>query len=901
PFYFMDGPPYASGSIHLGTALNKILKDIAMRSQRMQGKDVFDRPGYDTHGIPIEYQVEKEMGTKSKQDIEKFGVEKFVSRCKDFATRYIDVMNKEFANLGVWMDWKNPYLTLSPEYIEAIWHAFKKAEEKNLLYLGKYSVHVCTRCATAVAYNEIEYGKQKDTSVFVKFPVLGKNNTFLVIWTTTPWTLPANTGVMVHPDFIYQEIETIEGEHWIIAKERVVPLMTMLERGFTLVHEFKGKEMKEWKYENPTAKHTKIKPKNSYRVVLTPRYVTTEEGTGLVHCAPGHGREDYEVGKTEGLAMPCPVGIDGILTEEAGKYAGKKAREVDAEIIEDLEREGFLVHKLIYEHDYPLCWRDKTPLLMLALPQWFLRISGIQKKLIKENEKTHWVPSWAGLRMKAWLEGIGDWPVSRARYWGTPLPIWYNEETGERIVIGSIAELEKLSGKKIKELHKPAIDGIVIPGKKGKPLRRVKEVLDVWFDSGVSSWAALGYPTNTREMKKFWPADLNIEGKDQIRGWWNSQLILSEITFGKKPFKSVAMHGMVLDISKRKMSKSDGNSTTPAEVIERHGRDSLRYLLAKLSKGEDFAFDEKEMSDVSRIFMMVNNIDAFIRQLPTQDKKMKSFAAEDRWIISKYHKLIKEVTQAYNSYRFTEVINLFEQFLVFDLSRTYIQFIRERSNEVAPLLKEIQMGLLSFLAPITPFISEKFWQRLKLDGEVDESSVHLSTFPESNIKKRNENLEKSFETVIKVIEMGNAERDKAKIGLRWPLARATIMVKISLDKELQSIIQRQLNIKSIKIIKGTEIKVDLDTILTPELEAEGIARELTRKIQSERKKAGLFKTQVITLYISSDAKTKEELTPHIHFLLERTNAKKINFVDDKEQKNPIIFDVKGRKIIFSFS
>ena len=341
-FYFMDGPPYATGHIHMGTALNKVLKDIAMRSHRIQGQDVFDRPGYDTHGVPIELQVEKEIGSKSKQDIEKFGVAKFVQKCKEFATKYIEVMNSEFMNLGVWMDWDNPYLTLEDGYIEAIWHAFKEAGKKSLLYLGKYPLHVCTRCETAVAYNEIEYGKQKDTSIFVKFELKNKKNNFLIIWTTTPWTLPGNTGVMVNPDVDYQEIETAEGERWIIAKDLVPKLMAKLERGFTVKNEFKGKKMEGWEYTSPLAKNLKLKVKNGYKVILSARYVTTEDGSGLVHCAPGHGKEDYEVGKEYGLDSPSPVGSSGILTEEAGKYAGKKAREVDKEIIEDLQKDGSL-------------------------------------------------------------------------------------------------------------------------------------------------------------------------------------------------------------------------------------------------------------------------------------------------------------------------------------------------------------------------------------------------------------------------------------------------------------------------------------------------------------------------------------------------------------------------------
>ena len=444
-FYFMDGPPYATGHIHMGTALNKILKDIAMRSRRMMGFEVFDRAGYDTHGVPIELQIEKEIGSKGKQDIEKFGVDKFVARCKEFATKYIDVMNDEFKNLGVWMDFDNAYLTLSDEWIEASWAAFKEAEKKGLLYLGKYPVHVCTRCETAVAYNEIEYGKQKDTSVFVKFPLKKKKNTFLIIWTTTPWTLPGNTGVMVNPNVDYQEIEISNGEKWILAKELVPKIMATLEMGFTSKDEYKGKKMEGWEYENPLSKNLKLNIKNGYKVILSARYVTTEDGTGLVHCAPGHGKEDYEVGKEYDLDSPSPVETSGTLTKEAGKYAGKKAREVDKEIIEDLKKDGFLVYQMQYEHDYPLCWRDKSPLLMISQPQWFIKVSSIKEKIIKENEKNVWIPDWMKLRMRAWLEGINDWPVSRQRYWGTPLPIWYNEETGEKIVVGNVEELERLS------------------------------------------------------------------------------------------------------------------------------------------------------------------------------------------------------------------------------------------------------------------------------------------------------------------------------------------------------------------------------------------------------------------------------------------------------------------------
>jgi len=901
-FYMMDGPPYATGNIHMGTALNKILKDIAMRSHRLQGCDVFDRPGYDTHGVPIEFKIEKEIGSKSKKDIEKFGVKNFVDKCKEFATKYIDVMNSEFKNLGVWMDFDNPYLTLSDEYMEKIWETFKIANQKKLLYLGKYPVHVCPRCETAVAYNEIEYSRQEDTSVYVKFPLKDKKNTFLLIFTTTPWTLPANTGVMVNPDMDYQEIELSLGERWIIAKELVSKIMAELGAGFTIKSEFKGKKMDGWKYENPLIKNLKLKLKNAYKVVLSSRYVTIEEGTGLVHTAPGHGKEDYEVGKEYGLDMPSPVSINGILTEETGKYAGKRARVVDEEIIADLEEGGYLAHKFKYLHDYPLCWRCKTPLLMLSQPQWFLKISDIHSKIIKENEDTTWIPSWMKLRMKAWLDGISDWPISRMRYWGTPLPIWICEKCEDKIVIGSIDELRKLAKLNKSEkigMHKPEIDDIIIKCKCGGGMKRVSEVLDVWFDSGVSSWAAL----NDKQFKKYWPADLNIEGKDQIRGWWNSQLILSEIRFDNKPFENISVHGMVLDLGKKKMSKSLGNIVSPQEIIKKYNRDYLRYYFAKISRGEDFSFDEKEFEEIKKTFTVLLNVNNFINQLPREKSKIK---IEDKWILSKFNSVIKDITEGYNTFKFPEVIQALEKFLIIDLSRTYIKIIRDRSDEVYETLNIIRTGLFKLLAPICPFITEKIWFNLKDEKIVKEESVHLSDWPKHDEKKINKKLEEDFAVVMKIIETGLFQRDKAQIGLKWPLAKATIECSEKLSEELGEIVARQLNVKKIEMKKGkdNEIKVILDTKLTPELEAEGYAREISRKVQALRKNAGLVKEDFIELVIVSDEKLGKLIEKQKEMIKERTNSKKISLINEKPSKKFIAETkekIKESEIILLFN
>lgn len=906
-FYFMDGPPYATGHIHLGTALNKVLKDIVIRSQRMQGKNVFDRPGYDTHGVPIEFKVEKEIGVKTKKDIEEYGVKKFVKKCREFATKHIDDMNKDFEDLGIWMDWKNPYLTLDNKYIEAIWWTFKKAYEKKLLYLGKYPVHACSRCGTAVAFNEIVYNTQEDTSIYVKFPLKNAENKYLIIWTTTPWTLPGNTAVMVHPDFEYSEVEMSNGETWILASELVQSLMKELESVYTIKRKFKGKELEGKEYVNPLEKHLKIPElKNAYKIILSGRYVTLEAGTGLVHCAPGHGKEDYDASREYGIDILSPVKISGEMTEEAGKYKGKIARIVDKEIIEDLEKDGFLVYKHKYSHDYPFCWRCNSPLLMISVPQWFFKISSIHKKLLKENKEVNWVPSWAQGRMNAWLERISDWPISRERYWGTPLPIWVCEKCDEKIVVGNIKELEKLSKSKIKDLHKPEIDNIMIQCKKCKGrMKRVTEVLDVWFDSGVSSWAALDYPQKQDKFKKFWPADFNLEGSDQFRGWWNSQLILSTIAFDKKPFESIFVHGMILDLGKKKMSKSLGNVVTPGEVVEKYGRDFLRYYLSLASPGENLSYDESYFKEINKFFTILLNIQNLIKNEYNLEFKDKCSVKkiEDRWILNQLNNLIEEVQGNYNNYNFYKNAELISDFVVKDVSRNYIKIVRERINEkdkqVGEILNNVFSCVLTLLAPVTPFITERLYQNMKNKKD----SIHLCEFPKVDKKKVDKKLEEEFEIVFKIIEMGLAERDKVKVGLKWPLGKAVVYGE-KLPKEILEILKSQLNVKNIEMKKSKEFLVKLDDKMTPELEAEGYAREMSRHIQAFRKKLGLNKEQKVKTYIFVEENLKKILENQKNFVKERTNSKILEICEGvttiKERfKNRTDFRIKDKTGVVS--
>jgi isoleucyl-tRNA synthetase len=879
-FYFMDGPPYATGHIHMGTALNKIMKDCAVRSQRMQGKKVFDRPGFDTHGLPIENKVEKKLGFKTKKDIEEFGVEKFIEECRNFATEFVGTMGKEFDNLADWMDYSDPYLTLTNEYIEAIWFAFKKADEKNLLYLGKYPVHVCPHCATAVAYNEIVYTKLSDTSIYVKLKVTSSSskkkglpeNTYLLIWTTTPWTMPANIGVMVHPKYDYALVKMGNGETWVIANEKVEELMKAFESSYKIEKVLKGKELEGIEYEPPLKDEINFSPeavKNGYRVILSDRYVTLDTGSGLVHTAVGHGKEDFDAGTKAGLPVMSPVNLDGTFTSEAGKYVGKQARETNEEIIRDLESKNLLPYKHPYSHDYPLCWRCDSPLLMISVPQWFIRVSEIREKMLKNNEKVLWVPVWMKDRMKNWLENLGDWPVSRARYWGTPLPIWLCG-CGEKKVIGSIRELKRESGiKKDVELHKPFIDEIVLPCKCGKEMKRVPEVLDVWFDSGVSSWANLGFPGNKKLFDKFWPADLNIEMTEQVRGWWNAESILSTICFDKLPYKAISVHGMVRDLGKQKMSKSRGNAISPEEMIAEYNRDYLRAYLLLQSRGADFNFDSNGVKELNTFFnTLTNSLNYALMYMKIDLGKVpsKRIKGEDAWFASRVQNLSDEVIASYNSFEFFSALSLIQEFVDKEFSRTYLQLIRGRigtnsQDSVDEVVSFTVNVLLRLIAPIVPHAAEYYYQKFRKKSAVE--SIHLLDFVE--VKGfRNEELEKEFVFAGLIAQSALALRSEQKLRVRWQLEELVVDSQQKVSSMIPAL-EKMVNVKKARMINGMEKfsdefvskdfgkgKVWLKVSANNELKEEWELSELLRLIQDARKKSGLVPGQKVVLELACD-------------------------------------------------
>ncbi len=804
-FFFHDGPPYATGSIHIGTTWNKSLKDMYIRFFRMNGFFAWCQPGYDTHGTPIETKVEKKFGFTSKKDIEKFGIEKFNAECRKFATEHIESMNRQFEDLiAVWMDWENPYITLENYFIEGSWFTFKTAYDKGFLYKGIYPVHVCPHCATAVAYNEIEHANISDVGIYVKFPVEGEKNKFFIIYTTTPWTLPSNMWIMVNPGFEYAETK-VNSEIWIVANDLVEKLSGKFGKEMKVVKTMSGSELEEMKYANPLAKNLSLPEfKNAFRVILSERYVHLDDGTGLVHTAPGHGREDYDAGMKAGLPAICPVELDGTLKKECGKYAGKKARVVDKEIIQDLDEMGFLAHKENITHEYPICWRCKNPLLQMSVPQWFFRVTEIRDKLLKENEKVNWYPADGKKRFEDWLNNLGDWPISRQRFWGIPLPIWECKKCNEIKVIGSMKELPA----KVKDLHRPYIDEVVLKCKCGGEMKRVEDVSDVWFDSGCSSWASLYYPEQKELFEKLWPADFELEGSDQFRGWWNSQMLAGVMTFGKVPFKNVLVHGMVYGIDKREMHKSLGNFITPEEVIEKYGKDSLRFYLLKSDNGNNLFFNWEDMEAAKRFLNILSNIANFFETYCTKGAKLsKKLFTEDKWIISRINSVAKEAENDMKCFVHFKALAKIEDFILNDFSRLYIKTARDRidnEKETVSAVMEYVLGrTVKLLAPFCPFLTEDIYQKLFSKAEKTES-IHLSSWPKVDEKLIDKRLEEEMEIVKKIVEISNSIRQDNAIKLKYPLYSMTISGSekvLEAAKNLKGIIGRMANVKDVKLGK----------------------------------------------------------------------------------------------------
>ena len=847
-YYFVDGPPYTTGSIHLGTALNKTIKDTVVRWRRMKGYNVRDQPGFDMHGLPIEVQVEKSLGITNKKEIEEFGIEKFVTTCKDFATGLLKRMTEQFSSLGIWFDWEHPYRTIDNYYIESNWWTIKRAHERGLLYEAMRTLTWCARCETALAEAEIEYWDETDPSIYVLFPFRSRAGESVLIWTTTPWTIPANLAVAVHPKLTYARVsfqkEEKSHQAWMLESNVEKVMADADVQKYEIGERLQGDKLAGWVYTHPFESSIPYQKSVSgqwvHRVLLSE--TVTAENTGVVHIAPGHGPEDFEIGQAHQIPLFSPVNEGGIFTAEAGAYAGKHVKEANATILSDLAASGHLLASGQVTHRYGHCWRCHQPVLYRLTTQWFIKVSDVRNRMLEEVDRIKWTPDWAGSsRQKEWTTNLRDWCITRQRYWGTPLPVWRCAKCGTLRVIGSEAELrEGVNYTPGMDPHRPWIDKVLFKCPKcGDTQNRVRDIVDVWFDAGICSWAQLNYPQVEGEFKRWWPTDWISEAHDQTRGWFNSQLAASVVAFDRAPYESVLMHGWMLGSDGQAMSKSLGNYVEPSEVIQKYGVDSLRlYLLKTKPPWEDLTFNWEEVKNTHRSLNILWNVykfatlymamDNFDPQAHSLDSLMKYMKPEDKWLLSKIERLKMTVGAEIEAYNLHKACRALEDFALNDLSRWYVRLVRDRTwveggdkGKLAAYktLHESLTSLCKLLAPLTPHVAETMYQNL--DGRF--LTVHMCAWPNVNEDLINGDLEVSMATVQELVELVSQARQEAKMKLRWPIAQIAIKDPSEGARHavnmLKDILLQQANARSLVILEQDQEFEGLKLKLKPDGEA----------------------------------------------------------------------------------
>jgi len=848
-FVFYEGPPTANGRPGIHHVLARSFKDIICRYKTMQGFKVERKAGWDTQGLPVELEVEKKLGFKSKQEIEEYGIDKFNKVCKSSVWEYKKEWEKLTERIGFWLDMKNPYITYENDYMESVWRIIKQIWDKGLIYKGHKVVPYCARCETNLSSHEVALGYKniEETSIYVKFPVKNEKNTYFLAWTTTPWTLPANVAVAVNPSLTYAKIKT-GNEVLILAKER----LSVIGKEHEVLEEIKGRDLLGMEYE-PLFNF--LKPDKKAYFVVSGDFVSLEEGTGLVHIAPAFGVDDMEVGKKNNLPVLMPVDLHGKFKPIIKPWSGMFVKDADQMIINDLKNRSLLFKTEPHGHDYPFCWRCQRPLLYYAKEGWFIDMQSVKQALIKNNQKINWIPNHLkNGRFGEWLQDVKDWAMSRERYWGTPLPIWQCQKCKEVVCIGSVKELAGKLGDEVvtssstfvrpgrtrflKDLHRPYIDKVILKCDKcGGKMMRTQEILDVWFDSGSMPFASGAAP-------KLFPADYICEAIDQTRGWFYTLLAISTLIGLESPFKNVISVGHVLDEKGEKMSKSKGNIVSPWDMVAKYGADSVRWYFYTVNQpGEPKLFAEKDLADALRRFIMIlwNCYAFFVTYVPKKEFPISNFQFSkpknilDKWIISKLNGLIEQVTEGLDKYNVTAAARAIEKFTVEELSLWYIRRSRKRFAEASGTLFFVLQTISKLAAPFIPFLSEEIFTKLQTTN-YKLRSVHLADWPEADKKLINKELEEKMEEARKTVALALAERAKARIKVRQPLKKLQITnYKLQKEKELLDLIKDEVNVK--EIVFGKSLK--LDTKITPKLKEEGSLREIIRNIQDARKKANL--------------------------------------------------------------
>ncbi len=834
-FSFYEGPPTANGRPGIHHVLGRAIKDAFCRYKTLQGFRVDRKAGWDTHGLPVEIEVEKALGIKNREEIESFGIAKFNAECKRSVLKYKKDWDALTKAAGYWVDLSTPYVTFDNEYIESVWWLIKSIHEQGLLYKGHKIQWYSPGSGTVLSSHEVSLGYKEvtDPSVYVKFPVVGEENTHLVVWTTTPWTLPSNVALVVNPQLDYVKVETSQGK-MILAEQR----LEILDDPGRVIAKFKGKELLNMRYQPLFELNSQRYDGKSWSV-LPADYVTVEDGSGIVHIAPAFGAEDYAVGVQNDLPVVNPVSSSGYFDASLEIIAGKWFKDADKIIIDELKKNKLLLKRVNYKHNYPFDWRKGTPLMSYPVESWFIRTTEIKNRLVDLNNEINWYPpSVKQGRFGNWLENNVDWALSRKRFWGTPLPIWMPEDgsSDEIEVIGSIKELRSKLGNSFPEkldLHRPQVDNFKWHSESGSVMRRVPDVLDVWFDSGAMPFAQWHYPfENHEKFDRSFPADFICEGIDQTRGWFYTLHAIASLVKGEKAFKNVVVNGLILDEKGEKMSKSKGNTIDPFKVLESHGADVVRwYVISNSAPWDDMKFSEKGLSEVRtklfgtlenvyRFFSSYANIDGFVGN----EASMGSDNLEelDRWLLSRVNSTVKLVSQCFDNYDCTGSARAIEKF-VDEFSNWYIRRSRERfwagkkTNTTGALQSDQKLAaylttikglrtLAIIMSPIAPFFSD--WLYRRVDKSKDGvASVHLAEFPEIEHGLIDVDLERRMELARRIVQMILLIRNKAKVNVRQPLKRILLVTNKTVMKtdveKIEGIVLDEVNVKSIDYVEDS--------------------------------------------------------------------------------------------------
>ena len=815
-FCFYDGPPTANGKPHIGHVLTRVIKDMIPRYHTMKGERVVRKAGWDTHGLPVELEVEKLLGLDGKEQIEEYGLEPFIEKCKESVWKYKGMWEDFSGTVGFWADMDDPYVTYHNDFIESEWWALKKIWDKGLLYKGFKIVPYCPRCGTPLSSHEVAQGYKdvKEKSAIAKFKVKGRENVYFLAWTTTPWTLPSNVALCVNPDEKYVEAET-DGVTYIMAEAL---LGSVLESEYKVVKEYTGKDLEYTEYE-PLFDFAKPQEKAFY--VTCDNYVTLTDGTGIVHIAPAFGEDDANVGRNYGLPFVQLVDAKGCMTKETD-WEGVFCKDADKLVFEALEKKGLLFKALNFEHSYPHCWRCSTPLIYYARNSWFIKMTAVKENLIRNNNTINWIPESIGKgRFGDWLNNVQDWGVSRDRYWGTPLNIW-ECECGHRHSIGSIAELKEMSDNCPDEieLHRPYIDAVTIKCHKcGKQMKRVKEVIDCWFDSGSMPFAQWHYPfENEDKFNENFPADFISEAVDQTRGWFYSLLAISTLIFDKAPYKNVIVLGHVQDENGQKMSKSKGNAVDPFEALEAYGADAIRwYFYSNSAPWLPNRFHADAVIEGQRKFMgtlwntyafyvLYANIDEFDPTKYTLD--YSKLSVMDKWLLSKLNTVVKTVDGYLSDYKITECTRVMENF-VDEMSNWYIRRSRGRfwvkgmEQDKINAYMTLYTALVTFIkaaAPFIPFLTEDIYRNLVVNVDKNApESIHLCDYPVANEAHIDKELEAKMEEILQIVVLGRVCRNTANIKNRQPIGKMYVKAENgSLEDYYKEIIADELNVKNVE-------------------------------------------------------------------------------------------------------